>query len=351
MQHSFLAAYELAKQSSYPATGLWLLHGDDTLLAQWLIERLQPQWQAQQMVIQRFDITGAKAWPEILAELNSLSLFDDSKVIIAHGNHKPDKDSLAQLQAFATQGSANCLIVMSDKYDKKSQQSAFFQLCQTHGQVIDCQLTSPHQREQLHKQQAQRFGLNLTPTAWQRLLAQTQHNLLTAYQSLWRLSYLYAPTFDPNTDAGLQALITIDEHQLTDGLISQSRYTTFDLSDAMLQGNIAQVVTIVQHLKRADEPETLILWVISKDMRNIQSLQAGASFQSLGIWSTKQGLYNQALRRHTPASTRDWSDMLYACDQAIKGLVNQPAWERLLQAALAVAGVRLLQPTPTNLTA
>lgn len=125
MQHNFLAAYELAKQQTTPVTGLWLLHGDETLLAQWLIERLQPQWQAQQLAIQRFEITSAKTWPEILAALNGLSLFDDSKVIIAQGNHKPDKDSLAELQAFASDASQNCLIVISDKYDKKSQQSAF----------------------------------------------------------------------------------------------------------------------------------------------------------------------------------------------------------------------------------
>ena len=33
--------------------------------------------------------------------------------------------------------------------------------------------------------------------------------------------------------------------------------------------------------------------------------------------------------------------LLYRCDQAIKGLVCQPAWELLLQAALELAGKRL----------
>ena len=33
--------------------------------------------------------------------------------------------------------------------------------------------------------------------------------------------------------------------------------------------------------------------------------------------------------------------LLYRCDQAIKGLVRQPAWELLLQAALELAGKRL----------
>lgn len=338
MQHAFLSAFEHAKNMSQPAVGLWLLHGDEDLLAQWLIEQFKPQWQRHGMAISRMDITSAKSWQEILAELNSLSLFDDSKVIIAQGNHKPDKDSLAELQVFATQNSTNCLIVISDKYDKKSQNSPFYQLCEKHGQVVECHLYQENQRAQLLKAQAKDFGIELTTPAWQLLMAQTQNNLLSGYQTLWRLSYLYAnPT--------QSSLSVIDESQLIDGLVNQSQFTTFDLSDAMLAGNVAKVATIIQSLKHAEEPESLVLWTISKDMRNIQSLQTGGSFQSLGIWSSKQGLYNQALKRHTYANTQTWAGLLYACDRAIKGLSQQPAWELLLQAALQVAGVTLFHKT------
>lgn len=322
-----------------PAVGLWLLHGDEDLLAQWLIEIFKLQWQQHGMAISHMDIASAKSWYEILAELNSLSLFDDSKVIIAQGNHKPDKDSLTELQQFATASPTNCLLVISDKYDKKSQSSAFYQLCEKHGQVVACHLYQESQREQLLHRHALDFGIDLSPVAWQLLLAQTQNNLLTAYQTLWRLSYLY---HDPTQTS--KNLPKIDETQLIDGLVSQSHFTTFDLSDAMLTGNIPQVVKIIYALKHAEEPESLVLWTIAKDMRNIQALQSGSSFQSLGIWSSKQGLYNQALRRLRPIDTQSWSDMVYQCDRAIKGLIQQPAWELLLQAALQVAGRPLFAP-------
>lgn len=334
MNQPFLSAYQSLSKKPTLATGLWLLHGDEPLLAQWLLEKLQPAWRRAGVSLQRVDITSAKSWQEILAELNSLSLFDDSKVIIAQGNHKPEKDSLAELQDFTTQNPSNCLIVISDKYDKKSQSTAFFQLCEKHGQVIECHLYQENQREQLLKQHATEFGLELTATAWQILLAQTQNNLLSGYQTLWRLSYLYA---EPN--ANNPALI--DDSRLVDGLVNQSQFTTFDLSDAMLAGDVAKVVYIIQALKHAEEPESLVLWTLAKDMRAIQSLQSGGTFQSLGIWSNKQGLYNQALRRHNAQSTQHWSALLYDCDRAIKGLSQQPAWELLLQSALQVAGVKL----------
>lgn len=340
MQYHFLQAFQNLKAMQNPATGLWLLHGDEDLLAQWLIEKMSPNWHHANMSITRIDLTSAKSWQEILAELNSLSLFDDNKAIIVQGNHKPDKAALAELELFAINDPTNCLVVISDKYDKKSQNSAFFQLCDKFGQVIECHLYQEQQREQLLQQHAQDFGLTLTKNAWQMLMAQTQHHLLAAYQSLWRLSYLYAK--HSNSPSASQA-VTIDEHQLLDGLVSQSNYTTFDLSDAMLAGDSRQVATILQQLKASEEPESLVLWVIAKDMRHILSLQSGASYQSLGIWQNKQHLYSKALHRHSHESTQSWSAALYQADQAIKGLIQQPAWELLYQLAFRLAGQPLFK--------
>jgi len=334
MQYNFLNAFQHLKNRQAPATGVWLMHGDEDLLSQWLIEKMSPNWRQHNMAISRMDITSAKSWQAVLAELNSLSLFDDHKAIIVHGNHKPDKEALAELAQFATSNSSNCLVIISDKYDKKSQNSAFFLLCDKFGHIIECHLYQEQQREQLLQQHAQDFGLELTKPAWQMLMAQTQHNLLAAYQSLWRLSYLYATT-DANPPT---RFVTIDESQLFDGLVSQSMFTTFDLSDAMLAGDTAQVAKILQQLKASEEPESLVLWMIAKDMRNILSLQSGASYQSLGIWQSKQQLYSKALHRHSHDATRNWSDALYQADQAIKGLVQQPAWELLYQLAFRLAG-------------
>lgn len=342
MNQPFLTAYQTLSQQPTLAKGLWLLHGDEPLLPQWLIEKLQPAWREASMPILRMDIVSAKSWQDIMGELNSLSLFDDSKVIIAQGNYKPDKASLAALEAFASQNASNCLVVLMPKQDKKSQATAFFTLCDKYGHVIDCQLYQENQRKLLLEQRANEFGLQLTDIAWQQLLTHTQHNLLTAFQTLWRLSFLYP------TDKNNPTLIT--EIELQGGLVSQSQFTTFDLSDAMLAGNLAQVMLILQHLCHAEEPESLVLWVINKDMRNLQSLLAGQNYQALGIWQNKQAVHNQALNRlrqlppeQLSAKLQNWTDKQYQCDQAIKGLIKQPAWELLIQLACDLAGFDLFK--------
>lgn len=337
MQYAFLNAYEQAEK--LPSTGIWLLHGDEPLLPQWLIEKLQENWQT--MTIHRVAITSINSWRDILAQLHSLSLFDEKIVVLAQGNYKPDKQHLAELTHFAEQNQENCLVVISDKFDKKSQKSAFYQLFVKHGQVVDCQLYQETQRYAILHAKAINFGLNLEQSTWQQLMNQTEGNLLSAYQCLWRLSYLFNPS--------LENVVMIDDKMLQQALVSQSHFTTFQLSDAMLLGDVHKVIEILNHLKQAEEPESLVLWVIAKDMRLLQSLASGENFASLGIWQTKQNLYQTALNRHqsNQQNFAEWTDLLYQCDKAIKGLIAQPAWELLYQSALILTGVKLFK-NPLN---
>lgn len=355
MQLDFLTAFRQAdpQRTPTPATGLWLLHGDEDLLQQWLVQRMAVTWRAHSMAVQRADIVNAKSWQEVLGEFDSLSLFDERRVIIAQGNHKPDakrdSDILQALKTLAEHeqtDAQNALVIISARLDKRAQNSAFYQLCAQYGHVVDCRLGQMRDRHTLLVAHAADFGLQLSADAWQQLEDQTQNNLLSAYQTLWRLSYLYATPPVPN--ATTPPLTTIDNAQLAQGLVRQAQFSTFDLSDAMLAGNGARVVRIMRQLQASNEPPSLILWTLSKDMRALQAMQTGASPTSLGIWPSKQSLYQQAARRHQQQDLGAWTTLLHRCDQAIKGLIAQPVWELLLQAALAVAGVTLFAPRLAN---
>lgn len=354
MQASFLNSYPklLSSSSSHQQnplslTGLWLAHGDEPVLSGWLVDAMRPHWHAQNLAIKRIELVSVKSWQDVIAELNSLSLFDDASALIVSGNHKPDKAIQTELETFGEQTRAgnnqNCLLWLAPKQDKRAQKSKWFSLFNQYGQVIDCQIYDERQRQQLLQLKAQQFGLQLSHEAWQLLMEQTEHHLLSSYQTLWRLSYLFAPNIQSVDDiqATPTALIPIDVESLQNALVSDAQYSVFDLSDAMLAGNTHQVVKIIDQLKSTNEPTSLVLWSISKEMRLIMQLMAGTDPQQIGIWQSKQNLYQQACRRHTPQSVSTWSTLLYRCDQAIKGVIRQPAWELLLQAALLVCGQRL----------
>lgn len=354
MQDTFIQAYPKLLQPSVAVAGLWLAHGDEPLLSQWLIDALRPHWRAQNYAIKRIELISVKSWQEVLSELGSQSLFDDASALIVTGNHKPDKTVITELERFAVEAQtgthSHSLLWLTPKQDKRAQSSKWFTPFAQYGHVIDCNLYNEQQRQQLLQIQAQQFGLRLSQEAWQLLMSHTEHHLLSAYQTLWRLSYLFAPQLvaknieaSQQTDHSTQLKnnIALDIKDLQAALVSDAQFSVFDLSDAMLAGNSTQVAKIMFQLKATDEPTTLVLWAVSKDMRQIMQLMDGQDPQALGIWRSKQGLYQQACRRQSKTQTAEWPALLYKCDQAIKGLVRQPAWELLLQAALELSGKRL----------
>ena len=357
MQDTFIQAYPKLLQPSVAVAGLWLAHGDEPLLSQWLIDALRPHWRAQNYAIKRIELVSVKSWQEVLSELGSQSLFDDASALIVTGNHKPDKAVIAELERFAvdaqTGAHSHSLLWLTPKQDKRAQTSKWFTPFAQYGHVIDCNLYNEQQRQQLLQIQAQQFGLTLSQEAWQLLMSHTEHHLLSAYQTLWRLSYLFAPQLmaevdiinanSASTSSQPVTGVALDINDLQAALVSDAQFSVFDLSDAMLAGNSTQVAKIIFQLKATDEPTTLVLWAISKDMRQIMQLMDGQDPQALGIWRSKQGLYQQACRRQSKAQIAAWPALLYKCDQAIKGLIRQPAWELLLQAALELSGRRLFK--------
>ena len=80
---------------------------------------------------------------------------------------------------------------------------------------------------------------------------------------------------------------------------------------------------------------SLLLWSISKEMRLLMQLfEQPQNALQIGIWKTKVGLYQQALRRLNPQQFLIWPALLLRIDASIKGLGHENP-EHLLQQAIA----------------
>jgi DNA polymerase III subunit delta len=325
------ADYQSAKQRTQQMKGVWLLHGDEPLLAQSLLDQCRQQWKVLDIERHRVDLTSGADWKEALAQLDNLSLFASRMALEIHSNHKPDAAGMAALERFIHHDGDNILIIIMPKQDGAGQKTKFFQLIEANGLVVALAIQNDKERLVFLNTQAQNLNVQLTSAAWASLLSQTENNLLAAQQALIRLSFLT----EPDT--------TIDVEYLLPALSDQSRYGLFDLSDAALQGDIERTVRILQYLFESGEAESLILWTISREMRLLIQLldQSTIDFQSLGIWSNRQRLYQQAIKRLKREDTAHWLALLLRCDQAIKGVGGENTQNLLLQASLALAGVQL----------
>lgn len=312
------------------ARGAWIIHGQEPLLEQNLLDGFRKSWQQHEVERQRYDISSVNDWKNVFNALNSLSLFSQQLAIEVHGNIKPDANGLRLLKNYIQQNEHNLLLIVLPKQDSSSLKSAFFQVVEANGVVVSLTATYPQDRQKILNLEAEKLGIQLDHDAWQWLMQHHEHNLLAAKNSLMRV----ADTF-PDIKQ-----IQID--QLYECLQDQSRYTTYDLSDALLTGNLAQSVKIYQYLLAAGEPDSLILWTLSKEMRLLMQLfEQPQNALQLGIWKTKVSQYQQALRRLNPRQFLLWPELLLRIDAAIKGMSKENSEHLMLQAISELCGTTL----------
>lgn len=312
------------------AQGAWVLHGQEPLLEQNLLDAFRKSWNTREVERQRYDISSAADWKNVFNALNSLSLFSSQLAIEAHGSIKPDANGLKLLKSYLQQNESNLLLVVMPKQDSASLKTSFFQTIDANGVNVALTANYPKDRQQILAVEAQKLGIKLANDAWQWLEQHHEHNLLAAKNSLMRV----ADTF-PEAE-----MIQIDH--LYSCLQDQSRYTTYDLNDAMLQGNLAQSIKIFQYLIASGEPMSLILWSISKEMRLLMQLfEQPQNALQIGIWKTKVGLYQQALRRLNANEFLTWPALLLRLDASIKGLGHENAEHLIMQAIAQMCGKRL----------
>lgn len=312
------------------ARGAWVLHGQEPLLEQNLVDAFRSSWQSREVERQRYDISSASDWKNVFNALNSLSLFSSQLAIEVHGNIKPDASGLKLLKSYLQQDSDNLLLVVMPKQDASSLKSSFFQTIDANGVNVSLVANYPKDRQQILGIEAEKLGIKLANDAWQWLEQHHEHNLLAAKNSLMRVADTFAEV----------DIIQIDH--LYACLQDQSRYSTYDLSDALLNGNLAQSIKIFQYLIASGEPMSLILWSISREMRLLMQLfEQPQNALQIGIWKTKVSLYQQALRRLSPQRFLSWPQLLIRIDAAIKGMSRENPEHLILQAIAEMCGQSL----------
>lgn len=312
------------------AKGVWLLHGDEPLLQQNLLDTFRCDWNQHEVERQRFDLTSVSDWKLVFNALDSLSLFSQQLAVEVHGNIKPDKQSLQLLTQFLQHNQDNILVIVLPKQESAFLKSAFYQLIESNGVVVPLQVTFAKDQHAILQYEADKLGVKLNHDAWDWLLQHHEHNLLSARNSLIRVC---------DTFPDVQFL---EVSHLLSCLQDQSRYSIYDLSDHMIKGDLTSCIKIFHYLIESDEPLTLILWSISKEVRLLMQLYENPhNALQLGIWKNKITLYQQAVKRLTPANFLQFPDLLLRTDRAIKGLSTENPRLLCVQIITLICGQQL----------
>ncbi|BBB59167.1 DNA polymerase III subunit delta [Undibacterium sp. KW1] len=277
-------------------------------------------------------------WGALLAANQSQSLFGDKKLIdLRIPTGKPGKDGGQALQdCVANLSPDNLTLITLPKLDWATQKAAWVGSLQQAAVYIDIPLVERNQlpgwismRLSLQQQSADRQSLDF-------IADRVEGNLLAAHQEIQKLALLHP--------AG-----KLSFEQIHDAVLNVARYDVFKLNEAMLAGDVARLVRMLNGLKGEGEALPLVLWAMAEEIRTLLKLKSGmaqgrplsALLKEYRIWGPREKLMDPALRRVSLANLRAALQEASQVDKMVKGLrakafAGDP-WDALLQLGLRVA--------------
>lgn len=322
-----------------PLAGLYAITSDEHLLALEAADKIRGTARAQGyserdvLVVDR-----SFKWNALLAANQSQSLFGDKKLIeLRIPTGKPGRDGGQALQDYAAAlNPDNITLITLPKLDWQTAKSAWVTALQQASVWIDIPLVERAQlpnwlgmRLATQKQSANRECLDF-------IADRVEGNLLAAHQEIRKLGLLY-----PEGQLSFE--------QVHDAVLNVARYDVFKLNEAMLTGDAARLVRMLEGLKGEGEALPLVLWAVAEEIRTLLKLKAGvAQGRPLGqltkeyrIWGPRERLIEPALRRLRLSTLEEALQEAAQIDKMVKGLRAKAfagdAWDAMLQLGLKIA--------------
>ena len=333
-----LRAEQLEAHLSKPLAPLYVIHGDEPLLALEAADairaaaRTRGHAERQVFIAERgFD------WSELGYAGASRSLFGGKRIIeLRIPTGKPGTEGAAAIEAYCARlNSDDLTLVALPRLDKRDQAAAWFAALAGHGVLVN---VLPVERGRLPEWVAARLaraGLRATPDALEFLAASVEGNLLAAHQEVQKLALLL-----PAGELG------IDQARAT--VASVARYDSRASGEALLAGDLARYLRVIDGLRAEGEAPTYLLWVLADELRALERIQAGLAqsrpLESLlrenRVWGARQALVRSALRRFPGAALRAALARCAAIDRIIKGVGVGDPWDEFARLGLTLAHAR-----------
>ena len=289
-------------------------------------------------------------WNELAGVSNSMSLFSEKKFIDLRIEMKsPGKVGSQSIRDYMQNVPEDkILLIKSPKLVGGTRNAAWVKAIEKQGVVVQVwDLSTPQTMAWINKKMRD-FGMRASPDAVRLLTERVEGNLLAAFQEINKLKLLYQEA-NPQTDT------QIGEEQVLAAVSDSSRFSIFDLSNAVMAGDLPRIQHIHHSLKEEGVPIQLVLWTLSDLARQLYNasfnVRNGMSVSQIvaKLPRPRQRPFQIALQRMQYA---DWKMILTknsAIDRLSKGqseIANKGlgrVWSELLELALILAGTEILQ--------
>ena len=328
-----LSADRLAGHLEREMRAVYTVWGDEPLLVQEAADRIRAAARAAGCSERQVHtVAGAHFdWSALLGASQALSLFADRQLIeIRIPSGKPGKDGSEALQRYcelaAESGGRDVItLVQLPRLDRSQQSSAWFGALDRAGVAVR---VDPVERQALPRWIAERLaaqGQHVAAGAdGQRALAffadRVEGNLLAAHQEIQKLALLYPPG-------------EIAFEQIETAVLNVARYDVFRLGEAVLAGQAARALRMLDGLRSAGEAAVLVQWTLAEDIRGLKrvkdALAAGKpmplALREARVWGAKERVFERVVTLIPESAIAHLLDAAHVCDGLVKGL-KHPDW-------------------------
>ena len=334
-----LRADALDGHLSKPLAPLYVISSDEHLLALEAADKIRKAARAQGLSEREvLQVDRSFKWGALNAANQSQSLFGERKLIeLRIPTGKPGKDGGQALQAYVdTLHADNVTLITLPKLDWATAKAAWVGALQHAGVYLEIAQVERAQlpgwigtRLAAQRQSADKAGIDF-------IVERVEGNLLAAHQEIQKLALLHA-----------EGKLTFE--QIQDAVLNVARYDVFKLNEAMLAGDCARLVRMLEGLEGEGEALPLVLWAVAEEIRTLLKLKLGTEqgkplgslLKEYRIWGPRERLMEPALRRLTLRTLQDALQQTAQVDRLIKGLrakaLAGDAWDAMRELALCVA--------------
>jgi len=290
-------------------------------------------------------------WGSLLGASNSLSLFSEKKLIDLHIETKtPGRvGSQAIRDYMQNPPDDKVLLIQMPKLVGGARNSAWVKAIEQNGVFIQVWDLSAPQTMAWVAKRMRAEGMRASNDAVRLLTERVEGNLLAATQEISKLKLLFGGDKLENSQE-----IIIEDEQVLESVSDSSRFSIFDLSNAVMMGDLHRVQHIHHNLKEEGMPVQLMLWTLTDLSRQLYT----ASFNMRNGVSLSQILTKMPRPRQKPfqvaiqrMQNADWASILKKngeIDRLSKGqgdIANKGlgrVWSDLLELALNLAGTKIV---------
>ena len=341
-----LAPAQLNKHLQGPLAPVYVVSGDDPLLCQEAADAIRKT--AREQGFDERQVFSADAnfdWGTLLQAGASLSLFAQKRVLeLRLPSGKPGDKGAAALIEYCSRPAGDTLLLISlPKLDGSAQKTKWGKALVEgpHTQFVQIWPVDASQLPQWIRQRLSQAGMSASPDAVELIAARVEGNLLAAAQEIEKLKLM--------AEDGQISVETVQA-----AVADSARFDVFGLVDAVLNGEAAHALRMLDGLRGEGVEPPVILWALARELRLLanlalqysQGVPLDKAFSQARppVWDKRKPLMSKALQRYT---AQRWAQLLLEAQQVdaqIKGQASGSPWSSLSRLALLMAGQRLALP-------